>query len=445
MEENSDRNIWKEMLVFVVPIFLSYLFQNLYNSVDSLIVGNMVSKEALAAVSNCSTVTNIMVGFFTGLSSGAMTIFARYFGAKKYEMLDKSIHTAITFSVIFGVFMAVTGYLFSDTLLKMMSYPQEVIYYALPYLQVYFLGSVFSAVFNICSSVTRAMGDSKTPFHILLLTTVLNIVFDIIFVSLFNMSVKGVALSTVIAQFVSCVVIMNKLMSDKSYFNLEPRKLKIESYYLLEIVNKGLPAGIQSCMISLSNSLMQRYVNGFDTNIITGIGVAKKVDSFVQMPCQSFGIATASFVSKYYGMQNKEKIKTCVISAIVLMLISVTIICVPITIFSDIFVGLFNKDPNVIKAGTAMVKVIAPLYFINGLMEISFGINRGFGKAIPVMIFSMTAMIAIRQTFLAIAFNTAKSIFFIHICYPLCWFVALLLNVAYLITTVRKEYQKIGE
>ena len=445
MSEENDKSIWKEMLIFVVPIFLSYLFQNLYNSVDSLIVGNYVSKEALAAVSNCSTVTNIMVGFFTGLSSGAMTIFARYYGAKKYEALDRSIHTAITFSIIFGIFMAVTGYFFSNTLLRLMSYPEDVICYALPYLQVYFLGSVFSAVFNICSSVTRAIGDSKTPFHILLLTTVLNVVFDIVFVSKLNMSVEGVALSTIIAQFVSCVVIIKKLTKCKDYFDLKLSKLKIESYYLNEMVHKGLPAGIQSCMISLSNSLMQRYVNGFDTNIITGIGVAKKVDSFVQMPCQSFGIAVASFVSKYYGMQDKEKIKKSIISAVVLMLISVTCICVPITIFSDTFVGLFNPDPGVIKAGTAMVRVIAPLYFINGLMEISFGVNRGFGKAIPVMIFSMTSMIVIRQAFLAIAFSIAKNISFIHVCYPLCWFVSLLFNVIYYYTTVRKEYKLIGE
>ncbi len=432
--------IWKEMLIFVLPIFLSYLFQNLYNSVDSLIVGNLVSKEALAAVSNCSTVTNIMVGFFTGLSSGAMTIFSRYYGAKKYDELDKSVHTALAFAVMFGLIMTITGYFASETLLKLMHYPQEVIYFALPYLQVYFFGSVFSAVFNICSGVSRSIGDSKTPFYILLLTTVLNIIFDLLFTAVFNLAVVGVALSTVVAQLISAIVIIGILMKKKEYFNIRLSKIKIDKYYLNEIVSQGLPAGIQTCMISLSNSLMQRYVNSFDTNIITGIGVAKKIDSFVAMPCQSFGIATATFVSQNYGCQKRDRIKKSVITAIFLMSISVTSLCVPITIFSDELVGLFNKDPQVIKAGTAMVKVIAPLYIVNGLMEIFFGLNRGFKKAIQVMIFSMLAMIVVRQAFLAIAFSMAHEIFFIHICYPLCWAVALIFNVVYYFGWVRKEH-----
>lgn len=432
-------SIWKEMSIFALPIFLSYLFQNLYNSVDSLIVGNVISKHALAAVSNCSTVTNIMVGFFTGLSSGAMTIFSRYFGAKDYKSLDKSVHTALMSSVIFGLIMMTVGYFSSETLLKLMKYPTDVIYHALPYLQMYFLGSVFSAVFNICSGICRSFGDSKTPFYILLLTTALNVIFDLLFTVVIDLSVSGVALSTVIAQGVSAFVILNKLMKDKRYIDISFSKMVIDKIYLKEIVNQGLPAGIQTCMISLSNSLMQRYVNSFDTDIITGIGVAKKIDGFVAMPCQSFGIATATFVSRYYGCGDKKKIKESIFTAVILMSISVTALCVPITIFSDQLVKLFNKDPNVIAEGTAMIRVIAPLYIVNGFMEIFFGINRGYKKAIQVMIFSMFSMIVIRQTFLAIAFSFAHNIFFIHICYPLCWAVALLFNVIYYFGWVRKK------
>lgn len=398
-----------------------------------------MAKSALAAVSNCSTVTNIMVGFFTGLSSGTMTIFSRYFGRKDYDSLDKSIHTAIAFSLIFGLLMAVFGVALADVILKLMNFPVDIAMYASPYLKVYFLGSVFSALYNIGSGISRSIGDSKTPFKILVITTFVNVILDLFFTSAVDLSVIGVAMSTVIAQMVSAILMFITLSKNKQYFDLQFSKIRINNYYLKEMVNKGLPAGIQTCMISLSNSLLQRYVNSFSTDIITGIGVAKKVDAFVAMPCQSFGIATATFVSQSYGANNKKRIKESIIASVILMFISVTILCVPTTIFSDTLIGLFNKDPGVIEAGSAMVKVIAPLYYFFGLMEISASTNRGFGKALPVMIFSMTSMIVIRQIFLAVAFSFAHNIFFIHICYPMCWAITVVFNVVYFFAVVRKE------
>ena len=437
-----DGNIWKEMLVFVIPIFLSYLFQNLYNSVDSAIVGNYVSKQALAAVSNCATVTNIMVGFFTGLSSGALTIFSRYYGSAQYDKLDKSIHTSITFSIVFGLLMAIAGFFSSGFLLQLMAFPDEILIHAQKYLQIYFLGSVFTALFNIASGISRSIGDSKTPFRTLVITTFVNALLDIILIKYLNWQVIGAAVSTVVAQFVSCVLIMISLVNNKKYFDIKLRKLELDQKYLKEIFSKGLPAGVQSCLISLSNSLLQRYVNNFSTDIITGIGVAKKVDAFVAMPCQSIGIATATFVSQNFGANNKKRIKESVIAASVMMVVSVTVMVAPTLLNVDMLVGLFNKDPGVIEAGSAMVKVIAPLYYFFGFMEIFVGINRGFGKAIPVMIFSTMSMIVIRQIFLAIVFSFSQNIFFIHICYPMCWAIAMLFNVIYYFTVVRKKYMR---
>ncbi|MDD6640523.1 MAG: MATE family efflux transporter [Erysipelotrichaceae bacterium] len=437
-----DGNIWKEMLIFVIPIFLSYLFQNLYNSVDSAIVGNYVSKQALAAVSNCATVTNIMVGFFTGLSSGALTIFSRYYGSAQYDKLDKSIHTSITFSIVFGLLMAIAGFFSSGFLLQLMAFPDEILIHAQKYLQIYFLGSVFTALFNIASGISRSIGDSKTPFRTLVITTFVNALLDIILIKYLNWQVIGAAVSTVVAQFVSCVLIMISLVNNKKYFDIKLRKLELDQKYLKEIFSKGLPAGVQSCLISLSNSLLQRYVNNFSTDIITGIGVAKKVDAFVAMPCQSIGIATATFVSQNFGANNKKRIKESVIAASVMMVVSVTVMVAPTLLNVDMLVGLFNKDPGVIEAGSAMVKVIAPLYYFFGFMEIFVGINRGFGKAIPVMIFSTMSMIVIRQIFLAIVFSFSQNIFFIHICYPMCWAIAMLFNVIYYFTVVRKKYMR---
>ena len=227
-----DGNIWKEMLIFVIPIFLSYLFQNLYNSVDSAIVGNYVSKQALAAVSNCATVTNIMVGFFTGLSSGALTIFSRYYGSAQYDKLDKSIHTSITFSIVFGLLMAIAGFFSSGFLLQLMAFPDEILIHAQKYLQIYFLGSVFTALFNIASGISRSIGDSKTPFRTLVITTFVNALLDIILIKYLNWQVIGAAVSTVVAQFVSCVLIMISLVNNKKYFDIKLRKLELDQKYL---------------------------------------------------------------------------------------------------------------------------------------------------------------------------------------------------------------------
>ena len=217
MSESKNRivegNIFKEMLIFVIPIFLSYLFQNLYNSIDSAIVGNYVSKQALAAVSNCATVANIMVGFFTGLSSGSLTIFSRYFGSAQYDKLDKSIHTSITFSIIFGLIMAIAGFFSSGFLLKLMAFPDEIFIHAERYLKIYFLGSVFTAVFNIASGISRSIGDSKTPFKALVITTFINAILDITLIKYLHLEVVGAALSTIVAQFVSCVLIFISLVS----------------------------------------------------------------------------------------------------------------------------------------------------------------------------------------------------------------------------------------
>lgn len=437
-----EGNIFKEMLIFVIPIFLSYLFQNLYNSIDSAIVGNYVSKQALAAVSNCATVTNIMVGFFTGLSSGSLTIFSRYFGSAQYDKLDKSIHTSITFSIIFGLIMAIAGFFSSGFLLKLMAFPEEIFIHAERYLKIYFLGSVFTAVFNIASGISRSIGDSKTPFKALVITTFINAILDITLIKYLHLEVVGAALSTIVAQFVSCVLIFISLVKNKEYFDIKLSKLELDKKYLNEMFSKGLPAGIQTCLISLSNSLLQRYVNNFSTDIITGIGVAKKVDAFVAMPCQSIGIATATFVSQNHGANNKKRIKQSVMVASIMMVVSVTIMVIPTLLNVDLLVGLFNKDPGVIEAGSAMVKVIAPLYYFFGFMEIFVGLNRGFGKAIAVMIFSTLSMIVIRQIFLAIVFSFWQDIFFIHICYPMCWAIAMLFNMVYYFAFVRKEYMR---
>ncbi|MBR0138203.1 MAG: MATE family efflux transporter [Erysipelotrichaceae bacterium] len=435
----QEKPLWQQMLLFATPIFLSYLFQNLYNSVDSLIVGNLVSKEALAAVSNCSTATNIMTGFFTGLSSGALAIFSRYFGAGKYDEFDRSINTAVLFAVIFGLMMAVSGYLMAEKLLQWMGFRSDIIVYGVPYLKIYFLGSVFTAVFNICSGISRSIGDSRSPFYILILTTVVNLALDLLFVAVLKLSVVGVACSTVISQLVSAVSLFALLTRKNDYYHLSISTLKIHKDKLVEMIQQGLPAGLQTALVSFSNSLMQRYVNSFDTDIITGIGVAKKVDNFAMMPSQSVGITTATFVSQAYGAGNKKLIKRILKTGVVIMAITSAFIVIPITVFSDGFVALFNRNPGVIAEGSAMIHVIAPLFFLHGAMDIGNALNRGFKRSFQVMVFSLLSMIVIRQLFLWIAFSIEKNIFFIHVCYPMCWGICALFNIVYFIIINKKE------
>ncbi|MDD7227174.1 MAG: MATE family efflux transporter, partial [Firmicutes bacterium] len=297
----TQGSITKQIILFALPILLSQVFQNLYNSVDSLIVGNFLGTTALAAVTSCADISQLLVGFFTGLSAGAGVLFSRYFGMKNYERLHDAISTSLIFSFIIGITMMVVGICIADVLLNIVACPADVYNEAIIYLRVYLVGLLFTSLYNVASGVLRSVGDSRNPFIYLVISSILNIILDILFVVVFKMQVLGVALATIISQLLSVILVYYQLTHAHDVYRIDLRHLKFDSTMLKEVISLGLPAALQSCLISISNLFVQRYVNLFGSSVMAGVGAAKKIDKFVGLIANSLGMSTATFVSQNIG------------------------------------------------------------------------------------------------------------------------------------------------
>ncbi len=418
----TEGNIFRQILIFSAPIFIGNLFQNLYNSVDSLVVGNFVGKGALAAVNTCAPISNLLVGFFTGMSAGASVLFARSFGAKDYDKLKRSIHTTILFALIIGVTMALSGAVFSKQLLGVVGCPEDIFADADRYLKIYIAGILFTSIYNVEAGVMRAVGDSRSPFYALVTASCINIILDIVLVRFAGLGVIGVAVATVISQTVSvCMVYRNMRRMDERYrFNVGD--MHIEKDLLLEVIDLGLPAGIQSSLISLSNLFVHRYINSFGSTATAGVGIAQRLDRFVSMPCQALGLAITTFVSQNVGAGRRDRIAKGMVTAFVMGLISIAVMGIPLMINSNFFLGLFNKDPDVLAIGSRMIHTLVPFYVLMDLNQVFSGSLRGFGFSRQVMMLSLIGMIGIRQIYLFISMRISWDIQNVFYGFPVGWF-----------------------
>ncbi len=421
-------SISKGIIAFSVPIFLGYLFQNLYNSVDSMVVGQYVSKHALAAVTSCASVSNIIVGFFTGLSTGVTVILSKRFGAKEYDRLHTAIHTSILFSIIMGAVMAVLGVLLSPALLRAIDCPTDVFPLATEYLRLYLFGCMFTSIYNVASGVLRSVGDSNTPFKFLVCSSLINIVLDYFFVVFLKLGVSGVGMATIISQGVACLLSFRNLTKTNDVHKVVLKDLAIDGATLKEIINIGLPAALQTCLISLSNAFVQKYINGFEADAMAGVGAAQKVDVFVSMPAQSVGLAITTYVSQNLGAKREDRIRDGIKSSIIITAIATFSLAIPAWLFADKLVVIFNDDPNVIAYGVAMMKTVLPLYILLGLNSIYAGVVRGYGYSKEVMIISLFAMVLCRQVFLAVTMAINHSIYNVYIGYPFAWGITALIT-----------------
>ena len=427
----TQGNIAKMIFTFALPILAGQIFQNLYNSVDAIVVGNYVGTTALAAVSSSSDITFLLTGFFTGLSTGAGVLFSRHFGAKEYDKLHDTIHTAILFSVLLGLCMATVGVLIAPLLLNIVGCPADVFPEAKGYLRIYLIGVLFTAMYNVGSGVLRAVGDSRSPFMYLVIASITNIVLDIVFVVWFSMGVTGVALATIISQGISVSLVFRRMMKTQDVYRLNMRELKIDKKILVQVLDLGLPAGLQASLLSISNMFIQRYINAFGASAMAGIGAAKKIDKFAGMIGQCLGQATTTFVSQNLGAGKEDRafrgIRTCLIMAFV----SVMCIGIPVYYNAELFVRLFTQDAGSIGFGVAMVHTMMPLFYIQSLNHVFAYATRGFGKSRVVMLCSMCGMIGMRQLYLAIATHFSDNIRVIYLGYPVGWGFAALFVMIY--------------
>ncbi|MBQ6452589.1 MAG: MATE family efflux transporter [Solobacterium sp.] len=417
----TEGNIALQILIFAVPILLGDLFQNLYNSVDSLVVGNFVGKEALAAVNACSPITNLLVNFFVGMSAGTGVIFGRNFGAGNYQRLKDSIHTTVAFALIIGFSLAAVGIVFSGGLLRLVGCPTDIFDSAGTYLRVYTIGILFTAIYNIGAGVLRAVGDSRSPFYALVLSSVLNIVLDFVLVVNFRLGVLGVAFATIVSQFVSVIIIYRRMMIMDTRYAFRFRELAVDKEILKEVLDLGFPAGIQSCLISFSNMFVHRYINSFGSSATAGVGIATKLDRFVGRSSRAIGLGASTFVAQNAGAGKVERIKRGIWTCFLMSCISILIFAVPLYIFAYPLTGLFNSDPEVIRYGAMMMRTIIPFYFLQAGNQVLSGSLRGFGYSRQVMLLSLCGMILLRQIFLAVSMAINHTITNVYIGFPVGW------------------------
>lgn len=441
----SDGNIIRLLIIFALPIIAGQILQNLYNSFDAIIVGQNLGTEALAAVSSCSDISQLLVGFFTGLSTGSGVLFARYFGAGDHENLHKSIHTALLMAVYIGVSMAAAGILLSPLLLRTVKCPADVFPSALTYLRVYLVGILFTAIYNVGSGVLRAVGDSRRPLYFLAVSSAVNIILDLLFVKYIRLGVLGAALATVFSQLLSVCMLGVVMLKTEDVYRLVPADLKIDPHLAGEVVELGIPAAVQASLTSISNLFVQRYINNFGKQAMAGIGAAKKIDKFIGLAGQSMGQAITTFVSQNYGARKYKRAFAGIRTCIIINMIYVAVVSIPLYLLADRAVGIFTNDPEAIYFGVEMMHTMLPLYALQVLNQIYSGSTRGFGKSRVVMILSLLGMIGCRQIFLAVSMSMNYDVHNIYIGYPLGWGFSALFVMIYFYTVIYPHYHKLSE
>lgn len=424
--------IWKQLLLFFFPIVLGTFFQQIYNTADAIVVGRFVGTEALAAVGgSTSQIINLIVGFFVGLSSGATVVISQYYGANDRENLSKALHTAFAFSLVGSVVITAVGLICSPILLRVMNTTEEVIGPSATYLRIYFGGILFVFIYNIGSSILRAVGDSRRPLYYLIVCCIINIVLDIVLVVGLGMGVAGAAIATVFAQGVSAVLVVMALCRSTDLFRLELRKIRFHREALELLIKIGLPAGLQSVMYSFSNVIIQTALNAFGTNTMAAWTACGKIDSFFWMVINAFGISITTFVGQNYGARKfgrmRKSVRICIAMAVGAS-ISISAIFV---LFGRYVYQLFTTDAAVVEIGMHMITMMAPAYAIYVFIEIYSGALRGTGDVLVPMLMTCGGVCVLRILWMMFVVPLKPVIDTIIYSYPISWTLTALMFIFY--------------
>ena len=419
----TEGSIFRHLVTFAIPLLIGNVFQQLYNMVDTWVVGNYVSGEAFSAVGTVGPIMNLLIGFFMGFSSGAGVVISQYYGAKRYDKVHDTLHTAIVMTFIFGVAFTIIGVLMVPTMLTLMKTPEDVMPEATEYLTIYFSGIIGLMVYNIGAGILRSVGDSKRPFYFLVVSAVTNTVLDLVFVLVFDMGVAGVALATIIAQGLSAVLIIITLLRTDSCIKLHISHLRLHGDMLSKIVKLGIPAAIQMAITSFSNIFVQSYINYFDKFAMGGWTAYSKIDQLILLPMQSISLASTTFVGQNLGKGNEQRARKGVSTALLLAVTSTVILMIPVMIFAPQAVAFFNKEAAVVEFGTLFIRWLSPFYVLCCLNQIYAGALRGSGNTTAPMGIMLISFVLFRQIYLFVMANyISNTILPIAMAYPAGWF-----------------------
>lgn len=428
----TSGSMFVQIITFVIPVILGHLLQTLYSSVDALVVGNLINKDALAAISVSDPIANMIVGFFTGMSVGATVVVSRQFGKNKQEGLGKIVTAVFTFAVLLGAVLSVVCVIASDWLLLLVSAPAETYREASVYLRIYLAGNMFTVIYNICAGMLRAVGNSRSPFRILLITSTLNIVLDLAFITVLPLGIAGVALATVFSQGISVVLAFMELRKLSNAVGFSPRSMKENRAVIKDVLSIGLPTGIQSSLVSMAKVFLMRYVSDYGAAALAGVGVAHRLDKFVSINCESFGTAVTTFVSQNIGAGNRQRVKKSIQLCLLLSVAVTAAVGVIVYILAPQCVMLFNKEAEVVQVGVAMMRVLIPFYFLIAVRQIQQGVLRSYHKVKVPMVISVIGLLAVRHLYLLIMMNRNPAIEHIFYSYPISWAATVILTYVYI-------------
>lgn len=428
----TEGNIWKQILIFSIPLLIGNLFQQLYNTVDSIVVGQCIGKNALAAVGSSNSLINLLIGVFSGIATGAGVIIAQYYGAKKDQKLEWAVHTAVCISFLGGVFMSVFGFFASGVILRWMGTPPEVMPNSVLYLRIFFLGSIFNLVYNMCAGILRAVGDSKSPLYYLCIASVTNIVLDLLLVVVFRIGVAGVGIATISSQAISMVLVLRKLMRSEGVYKLSLKKLKIDGIMAKRIIAFGVPSGLQSSIISLSNVIIQSNINSFGGDAMAGCSSFLKIDGFIMLPVMSFSMAIMTFIGQNIGAGKKERVKKGLYVTLLLTTIYVGTVATLLLIFGKYVIGVFSDEAVVVENGLIMNSILMPFYIIVAILNILTGAIRGAGKSFASMVLMIANLCGVRMLWVAVMRPIIPQLETVLWGYPVSWITGLLCAVLYI-------------
>lgn len=417
----TQGSIFRHMVAFAVPMMMGLLFQQLYNTVDTIVVGQFVGKAALAAVGSTGAIINTLVGFSAGLSTGSSVVISQCYGAHDYRKLGKAVHTTLCITFLMAIAATLLGRLLTGPLLRMMSTPADVFDEAKIYLDIYFSGIAGLLIYNMGSGILRAVGDSRRPLYFLLFSATMNTVLDLLFVIVFKLGIRGVAYATILSQFVSALLILLVLTRDHGPYGLRWKQLSIDREMVGRIFSIGLPGGIQQALTSFSNVFVQSYINFFGSACMAGWSSYNKLDIFLFLPAQAIAMASTTFVGQNYGAKQMKRAKEGVRDSLIMSIVCTATLAVVVMIFAEPLIRLFTAEKDVMEYGVYFIRRISPFYVACCFNQNYGAALRGIGSAKVPMVIMLFSFVFFRQLFLLVVKLLGHSLIGVSMAYPAGW------------------------
>ena len=429
----TEGKIWKVMLKFVLPIFLGTLFQSLYTTIDAIIIGRFAGKDAFAAIESVLNFQRLPITFFVGLSSGATIIISQYFGAKRKEDISKASHTAILFAIVGGLLLSVLSCILSPFFIRLIKVPEEIFYQAQIYTIICFSGIVASMIYNIGSGILRALGDSKTPFYILIVSNILNIILDLILVVVFNLGVIGVGMATLIAQIASAILIFIILLRTKLDCKIYINKIRFYKKYLKEIFRLGLPIGVQSVLYPISNTVIQSSINTFGVNSIAAWAISGKLDFLIWTVSDAFSVAISTFVAQNYGAKKHQRARDGIKIALSMSMVAIFVISSILYLYNKPLAHFLIDDKNIVDLTSEVIHLIAPLYFMYVIGDVLSGAIKGTGNTLHPMVINIFGICICRILWIFLIVPLNPTFFMVLYGFIVSWIITALMYIVYVI------------